>query len=67
MPILLILFIVLFIGIVLHKRRKPCKWERTGGHGELKEFTCKYCNVTAFSTQYDGPPDCKRNIKDASL
>ncbi|TQS70263.1 hypothetical protein ERN12_13995 [Rhodobacteraceae bacterium] len=64
MPITILLAIAVFIGILWYKRRNPCNWERTGGHGTLKEFRCKTCGAVAYSARYDGPEACKKDIGD---
>lgn len=67
MPIAIVFGIIAFAALLIYKRRHPCNWQRTGGQGNLKEFTCKHCGVTACSARYDGPQECKRATKQRPL
>ncbi len=67
MPIAIILVIAVFIGILWYRKRNPCRWERVGGKGTLKEFRCKTCGAVAYSARYDGPEQCKKDLEPPAL
>ncbi len=48
-------------------RSKPCQWELVHADkrqktGSLREFRCRTCKVTAYSTGNKGPVECKKGL-----
>jgi len=70
MPFIILGVLVLVaLALILGQRRgKDCNWQLTpGGHGALREYTCKTCGVTAYGHNGKPPSLCKRKIANGKL
>lgn len=49
--------------------RKGCNWIASHGRetGNLREFYCSTCGVTAYSTVKTGPQQCKKGLERSKL
>ncbi|UPH72178.1 hypothetical protein LGT41_0004970 [Abyssibius alkaniclasticus] len=61
--------VLLALALILGRRRSTtCRWVPTpGGHGSLREYTCKTCGVTAYGQNGKPPSLCKRTVKNGKL
>lgn len=70
MPFIILgaIIIVALVLILGQRRGRDCNWKATpGGQGNLREYICKTCGVTAYGQNGKPPSLCKRTIKNGKL